>query len=498
MLGIVDQLRYNGLDHSPATRTRRSSCMRVKLQLVMCSDEGQEETVTDVITLNKNSQRIEHLGLTMAEAKQLLSTLQQHLLQQQVDTFLDRCATCADCGALRKVKAHASRSFRTLFGTYKLYSPRLEHCDCIRRKTSSFRPLSALLTKSVAPELLYMEAKWSSLVSYGMSLDALQDFLPLDLTLDVKTIRYDTLKVAKRLEAELGDEQSGFIEGDASDWDLLPLPEGSFQVGIDGGYVRNWVDKKRHFEVIVGKSTLSFGKGEEDEPPWHKRFGFVQTYDDAKPKRRLYEVLHAQGLQMNQEMTFLSDGNDTLRELQLEMSPKATHILDWFHLTMKLTVLGQYGKGLVQCETELGEAICDQIERLKWSLWHGQVDKALGKIDELETSIEPFNETYARFPRLVKALSELRTYIVNNRHVIPNYSERYHNGEAIATGFVESTVNEVVSKRFCKQQQMQWSNAGAHLLLQTRVRTLNGELGTIFKRWYPDMDIEAQEMPAAA
>ena len=98
----------------------------------------------------------------------------------------------------------------TLFGTYKLYSPRLEHCDCTRRKTSSFRPLSALLTESVAPELLYMEAKWSSLVSYGMSLDALQDFLPLDLTLDVKTVRYDTLKVAKRMEAELGEERSGW------------------------------------------------------------------------------------------------------------------------------------------------------------------------------------------------------------------------------------------------------------------------------------------------
>ena len=27
--------------------------MRVKLQLVMCNDEGHEETVTDVITLNK-------------------------------------------------------------------------------------------------------------------------------------------------------------------------------------------------------------------------------------------------------------------------------------------------------------------------------------------------------------------------------------------------------------------------------------------------------------
>jgi hypothetical protein len=166
--------------------------------------------------------------------------------------------------------------------------------------------------------------------------------------------------------------------------------------------------------------------------------------------------------------------------------------------TAKLTVLGQYGQGLVQCETVLGAAIQDQIERLQWSLWHGQVDKALGKIDDLETSIAPFRETYARFPRLVKALSGLRTYIVHNRHVIPNDGERYRNGEPIATGFVESTVNEVVSKRFCKKQQMQWSKEGAHLLLQTRVRTLNGELADIFKRWYPDLDMKAEETPIAA
>jgi hypothetical protein len=424
--------------------------------------------------------------------------VQRHLLQQQINTFLDTCSDCPDCGTPLKLKARAHRSFRTLFGTFQFYSPRLEHCDRQGPMTSSFRPLAALLTESVAPELLSMEAKWSSLVSYGMSLDALQDFLPLDRTLDVKTVRYDTLKVAKRMEAELGEERAGFIEGDPRDWERLPTPKGFFTGGIDGGYVRHWLDKKHHFEVIVGKSILNFQEDEEDRTPSLKRFGFVQTYDDAKPKRRLHEVLHAQGLQMNQEMTFLSDGDDTLRALQMEMSPKATHILDWFHLTMKLTVLGQFGKGLVQCEAVLGEQIRDQIERLKWSLWHGQVDKALGKIDDLKTSIEPFEETYARFPRLIKALAELRTYIMNNRHVIPNYGERYHHGEAIATGFVESTVNEVVSKRFCKKQQMQWSKEGAHLLLQTRVRTLNGELGAIFKRWYPDMDLEVEEISVAA
>jgi hypothetical protein len=93
--------------------------MRVKLQLVMCNDKGDEETVTDVITLNKNTQRIEHFGLTLAESKQLLSTLQRHLLQQQITTFLDTRSTCPDCGTPLKLKARGSRSFRTLFGTFE-------------------------------------------------------------------------------------------------------------------------------------------------------------------------------------------------------------------------------------------------------------------------------------------------------------------------------------------------------------------------------------------
>jgi hypothetical protein len=330
--------------------------MRVKLQLVICHDDGHEETVTDVITLNKHNQRIEHLGVSLAESKQLLSTLQRHLLQQQVTTFLGTHSTCPDCGTPLTLKARGSRSFRTLFGTCTFSSPRLEHCDCKRRKTASFRPLSALLTEPVAPELLYMESKWSSLVSYGLSLDALKDFLPMDLRLDVKTVRYDPLKVAKRLEAELGKDQASCIEGEPSDWDLLPPPEGVFTVVIDGGYVRNWFDKKHKFAVIVGKSIRSFAEDEEGKTPSLKRFGFVQTLD-TKSKRRLYEVLHSQDFQMNQEITFLADGEDTLRQLQWDMSPQATHILDWHHVTMKLTVLSQYGKGLVQCEAVLGAPI---------------------------------------------------------------------------------------------------------------------------------------------
>jgi|SRR6266545_3177986 len=132
--------------------------MHVKLQLVLCTDDDREETVTDIVTLRKDSKRIEHLGLTLSEAKQLLKTIQQRLPQQQVDAFLALQAHCQTCGAMLKVKGYHTRLFRTLFGTFKCRSPRLLHCPCRRRKTTSFRPLSALLTESVAPELLFIES----------------------------------------------------------------------------------------------------------------------------------------------------------------------------------------------------------------------------------------------------------------------------------------------------------------------------------------------------
>jgi hypothetical protein len=49
----------------------------------MRSDDGHEATVTDIVTLQKDSRCIAHLGLTLAEAKQLLAPL---LLQTRVKT----------------------------------------------------------------------------------------------------------------------------------------------------------------------------------------------------------------------------------------------------------------------------------------------------------------------------------------------------------------------------------------------------------------------------
>ena len=62
--------------------------------------------------------------------------------------------------------------------------------------------------------------------------------------------------------------------------------------------------------------------------------------------------------------------------------------------------------------------------------------------------------------KVVDGLDDFRTYICNNREFIPNFVERRRQGETISTGFVESTINQVVSRRFVKKEQMNGRCAG--------------------------------------
>src|SRR5262252_2563517 len=100
--------------------------------------------------------------------------------------------------------------------------------------------------------------------------------------------------------------------------------------------------------------------------------------------------------------------------------------------------------------------------------------------------------------KLLKSVSEFHHYIEANRAFIPKYGDRYRHGERIATSFAESTVNEVISKRMVKKQQMRWTPRGAHLLLQVRTRVLNDDLEATFARWYPALRPAAPARERAA
>jgi uncharacterized protein (DUF1330 family) len=82
----------------------------------------------------------------------------------------------------------------------------------------------------------------------------------------------------------------------------------------------------------------------------------------------------SQGLQERQQVVFLSHGGEDVSNLQFYRNPQAEHLLDWLHVTMRLTVLTQTAKGLQETvEEEEDQAaprseVLRTLESIKWYL----------------------------------------------------------------------------------------------------------------------------------
>jgi hypothetical protein len=294
------------------------------------------------------------------------------------------------CGSLLLSKGPGRTRFRTAFGTITLSRPRFHHCPCRPGEARTFSPLNLLLTERIAPELLYLETRWASLVSFGITADLLKDVLPIGSTADASTIRRHLHKVAARHDADLGNEQPGGPDAGNGQ----PLPQAAVIAGIDGGYVRNWHDKKHNFEIVVGKSMAA---GRND-----RYFGLVRSQDE-QPGRRFREVLRSQALPVTQPITMLTDGGDSVVGLAGELSPGAVHIIDWFHIAMRLTGMDQYVKGLAHHNPVEALALEHRLERIKWRLWHGDGEEALIRALRLAADVAALNTAYPGLKRLIKA-----------------------------------------------------------------------------------------------
>lgn len=458
---------------------RKGDSMRVKILLQITDDDGTAAIAEEVAAFEKVTERPEDLGLSIAEGKALLAAVQQRTIDAQIVSWMEPHCCCKACGQRRRSKGSHRVVFLTLYGDVQIASPRLHRCPCQGTTgPATVSPLRALIPDHVAPERLYLEARWASLVPYAAAAELLADILPVASGANATTLRQHVLRVAERVETELAEEHVCFIDGCPADWARLPIPEGRIVVGLDGGYVRNWQDRKTNFEVIVGQSVP------EDREA--RYVGLVHGYD-CKPKRRLFDVLKSQGLQPNQDVTFLTDGGEEIRALTELVTPESEHVLDWFHITMRVTVLEQYARGVAHHDAAAGQRLLDSLESIKWLLWHGNQHRSRQEIEFFEDDVAGLELDYPHLGKFARAAHEFAVYITSNTDSLINYGERYRAGERISSCLAESAVNAVISKRFAKRQQMQWTKRGAHLLLQTRTRALDGTLRPLFERWYPGL-----------
>jgi hypothetical protein len=152
--------------------------------------------------------------------------------------------------------------------------------------------------------------------------------------------------------------------------------------------------------------------------------GLVHGHD-TKPKRRLFDLLTSQGLQANQDVTFLTDGGDEIRALAELVSPCGEHVLDWFHIAMRLTVLGQHAKGVAQLDEAEGARLLADLERIKWRLWHGDIHRTLEEIEDFEADVDGLELAYPNLGRFRRAAHELAVYIAANVGSVINHGERF-------------------------------------------------------------------------
>ena len=210
--------------------------MKITVQVVLHADDDTQTTVVrEAFTLTRGALEPDTVGLQLQEAKDLLATVQDTLVEHQVAAALASAASCPDCGIPHRHKDSRPVVMRTLFGTLRLGNPRLWYCPCQARAARTFSPLAATLHERTTPELSYLLTRFAGLVSYGLSADLLSEVLPLGRVLHATTVRRQVQATAQRLENELGDERSSFITGGPADWAELPRPDLPLVVGLDGG-----------------------------------------------------------------------------------------------------------------------------------------------------------------------------------------------------------------------------------------------------------------------
>ena len=144
----------------------------MKIEIRLRIDAGESNSCEEEVwVLDKAHDQLEHIGLSLDEAKALLGRLQERVVAAQAAAFVDDNRCCGSCGARLWSKGQASFTFRTPFGDVAVASPRLKRCRCDKNGTGTFSPLAGLFSEHVAPEMLYLETKWASLASFGVTVE---------------------------------------------------------------------------------------------------------------------------------------------------------------------------------------------------------------------------------------------------------------------------------------------------------------------------------------
>jgi hypothetical protein len=421
------------------------------------------------------------IGLTLAEGKTILATLQARLVEAQADAYCAARRQCGHCGSSRAMKGWRRRRLVTLFGTVELPAPRFKPCRCGVASRQHLSPLSEVMPDRCTPEFERMMARLGSLVAYGRAPALMAEFLPVGRLVATETARRRTLRVGSRLER-------------LSLTAKPPPPQeqaASMTLCVDGGHVKSIRSYHvRSFEILVAHARNEKGRA--------RLFSTVSVVADGE-QAQLGTVLRELGATPATPVTVVSDGADAPRVLGEKASPGPTrHVLDWFHLAMRLQHVAQTAKSwpcASEADRQNGAALAECIEHIRWRLWHGQVHRTLDLIREMLGWLETRPDELAAC-KLLEHLRDLEVYVTSQSASIIDYGAAWRATKPVSSAPSEGVVQRLLHRRMNAKQQMRWSPRGAHLMLKVRTAVLNNTFdrdhrAVIRSRKYPYLrDVE--------
>lgn len=433
--------------------------MNVWVEMIGADGVPQRQEVASVIR-DVDGARFEDFGLTLDESKNIQRNLQAEFVQFQVDQAGRADRVCKECGRRRGIHDYRPRTIHSLFGVCRMRVPRFDGCAC--PASAGAGRIEALLKGRATPELERVQAELGSRLSFRDAATVLNLFAPA--AHNHRTVSNRLAKVADRIEK--WDQ--------ASPYRMSRAGGSPISVFIDGAYIRAVPGyQSRHFEIAMGRVVA---KG---RPPRQ----FAGSPHVATGKHDVVRAaLRAQGWVPGGDVTVFSDGDVGLQGLVISATRRPiAHILDWFHLSMRLRHIEQAWDGIKNIgdlRTYLFD--CDfHVPRLRHLLWSGYVREATRAVNAMLYRLEAhsrLSDTSLKLKRFLELVRNLQTYLIQNETSIVDYCQRYWSGQPISSSPAKSAANSLVNARMNKKRQMRWSPLGAHRVLQVRAAVADRRL----------------------
>ena len=434
--------------------------LRVVVEKVSVSSQEVVKRDTLKVYNVKAPASILELGLRHEEQISLLGRVQNSILAEQsklIDPGHDVCPKCSE--KLSKL-GFTKSNFHAVFSDHKVgiqkHQCRNSECDWQSAPTTT-----SVFGTSLHPDLAKLQCEQGALYSYREAQTNLEK-------LTVHRRRVNNHNKIRQLTDDVGEVLAQENLKPPVEKDCAP-PANELIVQVDGGHIPIKDQDKRSFEALsaVIYRPESIRTIDQHHREIESKSCVLSATDDNLATIKTY-VLHAarkQGLVRNTEVTALADGANNCWSVILSLNnhcKQLTCILDWFHI----------GKKFQNVRSTVEEGFKDTLERVKWTLWHGNSDEALTKLELLITNVTD--------PKKRTKLEGLYDYLKRNQAYLVNYEERDQENKTYTSQVAESQIEAIINARYKKSGKMQWTREGAHKVLQIRGMIASNEWGN---RW---------------